>query len=107
MIDLELSLASGNVAYEGAPSPRRCASIRRQASFALGSARLLQKPLRAPSLRVISSWSFPPDTALKANVNKTSGNFTNDFAESAGDSSQPCDLSFDIISGNLEVLGVE
>ena len=28
--------------------------------FALGSARLLQKPLRAPSLRVISSWSFPP-----------------------------------------------
>lgn len=60
VIDLELSLASGNVAYEGAPSPRRCASIRRQASFALGSARLLQKPLRAPSLRVISSWSFPP-----------------------------------------------
>ena len=45
--------------------------------------------------------------SMKANVNKTSGNFTNDFAESAGDSSQPCDLSFDIISGNLEVLGVE
>lgn len=89
------------------PSPRRCASIRRQASFALGSARLLQKPLPGSLASGHIILELPADTALKANVNKTSGNFTNDFAESAGDSSQPCDLSFDIISGNLEVLGVE
>lgn len=50
---------------------------------------------------------LPADTALTAQVDKTSGNFTNDFAGSAGDPSHSCDLTFDIISGNLEVLSVE
>ncbi|WP_302012295.1 hypothetical protein [uncultured Adlercreutzia sp.] len=40
-------------------------------------------------------------------MDKTSGNFTNDFAGSAGDPSHSCDLTFDIISGNLEVLSAE
>lgn len=50
---------------------------------------------------------LPADTALTAQVDKTSGNFTNDFAGSAGDPSHSCDLTFDIISSNLEVLSAE
>ena len=104
--DLELSLASGNVAYEGSVA-KTLRIDQASGEFRLGQCSPAPETIAGSLASGHIILELPADTALKANVNKTSGNFTNDFAESAGDSSQPCDLSFDIISGNLEVLGVE
>ena len=104
--DLELNLASGNVAYEG--------SIAKTLHIDQASGEFYFGPcLSAPETISGSLASghivleLPADTALTAQVDKTSGNFTNDFADSAGDPSHSCDLTFDIISGNLEVLSAE
>ena len=104
--DLELNLASGNVAYEGSVAKTLhidqasgefyfcpCLSAPETISGSLASGHIVLE--------------LPADTALTAQVDKTSGNFTNDFADSAGDPSHSCDLTFDIISGNLEVLSAE
>lgn len=104
--DLELNLASGNVAYEG--------SVAKTLSVDQASGEFRFGPCSSAPETISGSLAsghivlvLPADTALTAQVDKTSGNFTNDFADSAGDPSHSCDLTFDIISGNLEVLSAE
>lgn len=104
--DLVLNLASGRVGYEGAVA--RSLRIDQASGEFLYTGGLSAPETISGSLasgHIVLE--LPADTALTAQVDKTSGNFTNDFAGSAGDPSHSCDLTFDIISGNLEVLSAE
>lgn len=104
--DLELSLASGNVTYQGTVA-QTLRIDQASGEFRFGGSSPAPETISGSLASGHIVLELPADTALKANVNKTSGNFTNDFADSAGDPAFPCDLSFDMISGNLEVLSVE
>lgn len=104
--DLELNLASGNVAYEG--SVAKTLSVdQASGEFRFGPCSSAPETISGSLASGHIVLELPADTALTAQVDKTSGNFTNDFADSAGDPSHSCELSFDIISGNLEVLSAE
>lgn len=104
--DLELSLASGNVTYEGLVAQTLCID---QASgeFRFGGSSPAPKTISGSLASGHIVLELPADTALTAQVDKTSGNFTNGFADSAGDPTNSCELTFDMISGNLEVLSAE
>ena len=104
--DLELSLASGNVAYEGSVA-KTLHIDQASGEFYFGPCLSAPETISGSLASGHIVLELPADTALTAQVDKTSGNFTNDFAGSAGDPSHSCDLTFDIISGNLEVLSAE
>lgn len=106
VIDLELSLASGNVAYEGSVA-KTLRIDQASGEFRFGPCLSAPETISGSLASGHIVLELPADTALTAQVDKTSGNFTNDFAGSAGDPSHSCELSFDIISGNLEVLSAE
>lgn len=103
--DLELSLASGKVVCEG-PIVRSLSVDQASGEFLYtggGTPEAISGTLASGHIL----FELSADTQLRANVSKTSGNFTNDFAESTGEPTHPCDLSFDVLSGNLEVLSAE
>lgn len=104
--DLELSLASGNVVYEGSVA-KNLHIDQASGEFCFGPCSSAPEVIAGSLASGHIALELPADTQLKADVNRTSGNFTNDFADSAGDPACPCDLTFDIISGNLEVLSTE
>lgn len=103
--DLELNLASGKVVCKG--SVGRSACIDQSSGEFLYTGGATPETISGTLTSGHILFELSVDTQLRADVNKTSGNFTNDFADSAGDPSSPCDLSFDVLSGNLEVRSVE
>lgn len=101
--DLDVTLASGYVTFGGYVA--QSLNIEQASGeFTFGGC------LPAPE-RIAGSMAsghivleLPADTSLAAKVDKTSGNFRNDFEGMRGDSQFPCDLDFEILSGNLEVI---
>lgn len=104
--DLELNLASGNVTYEGLVA-QALRIDQASGEFRFGGSFPAPKTISGSLASGHIALELPADTALTAQVDRTSGNFTNGFADSAGDPANPCELTFDMISGNLEVLSVE
>lgn len=104
--ELELSLASGNVVYEGEVA-QALRIDQASGELRFGGSSTAPETIAGTLASGHIVLELPADTALTAQVDKTSGNYTNGFADSAGDPSHPCNLTFDIISGNLEVLRFE
>lgn len=104
--DLELNLASGHVTYEGLVA-QTLRIDQASGEFHFGGSSPAPENISGSLASGHVVLELPADTALTAQVDKTSGNFTNDFADSAGDPANSCELTFDMISGNLEVLSVE
>lgn len=99
---LTTSLASGRVSFGGTIT-QALAIDQASGEFTLGQCSAPPQTITGSLASGRIVLELPPDTALTANVDKTSGNFANDFAGSAGDEAHPCNLDFDIMSGSLEV----
>lgn len=98
----ELSVASGRVSVQGEIAKKiGLDQASGDVSFSL--------PDRAPA-EVMGSMSsgsltlaLPADTQLSADMDKMSGSFNNELTSPVTGEGQPCDLSFDMISGNFTV----
>ena len=98
----ELSVASGRLHVQGAITEKiGLDQASGDVSFSL--------PDTAPA-EVMGSMAsgslvleLPADTRLSVDMDKTSGSFNNELASPVTGEGQPCDLSFDMISGNFMV----
>lgn len=100
-----MSLASGRVSFGGTIT-QALAIDQASGDFTLGQCAAPPQTITGSLASGRIVLELPVDTALEANVDKTSGNFVNDFADSAGDADHSCSLDLDMLSGSLEVVAV-
>lgn len=100
---LDLTLASGRVSYEG--------TVAQTLSIEQASGEFLLSSTTVPPAAITGSLAsgrivleLPADTALTAQVDKTTGSFRNDFEGAQGGEGAACNLDFDILSGSLELI---
>lgn len=100
---LDLTLASGRVSYEGA--------VAQTLSVEQASGEFLLSSTTVPPAAITGSLAsgrivleLPADTALTAQVDKTTGSFRNDFEGAQSGEGAACKLDFDILSGSLELI---
>lgn len=97
---LGLSLASGRVSVEGAVTGTVNVD---QASgdFALTCSEVAPTSLSGSLASGSITANLPAHTAFDLRVDRTSGNFDNQFAEPAGADAPLCKVNFDMLSGNF------
>ncbi len=102
---LDLTLASGRVSYEG--------TVAQTVSVEQASGEFILSSATAPPADITGSLAsgrivleLPTETALTAQVDKTTGSFRNDFEGAQSGEGAICKLDFDILSGSLEVVAV-
>lgn len=100
---LEVTLASGRISFGG--------DVTQTLSIDQASGELTFGGCSVPPADITGSLAsgrivleLPADTALTAQVDKTTGSFRNDFEGAQSGEGAACKLDFDILSGSLELI---